>query len=117
MPDPVKPALPVEAVVKALRKPGTWARCDDALIASSAVETLVRDDTPFKAADLITALADENKALREGLRPFSEALSRYDLGDDDLIEMTNKLRGRIAVMRAEHFIRARTLTNKGDNRG
>lgn len=55
------PSLPEDAerVVERLRAPGTWARHSDSLVASSAAETLIRDDAPFEAASLIQSLSSQ----------------------------------------------------------
>lgn len=46
-----------EKLVEQLRAPGTWARHAEHFVASSAEETLTRDDAPFHAADTLEAQA------------------------------------------------------------
>ena len=70
----------IDELVKRLQRPGTWAFCKDDLIASSAVETLVREDAPFQAADALTALAAENERLREALKRFANVPTRGTCG-------------------------------------
>ena len=45
-----------EDLIERLKRPGTWARHADDIIASSATEELIRDDAPFEAAAEIERL-------------------------------------------------------------
>ncbi|MCV0395419.1 MAG: hypothetical protein K5872_21985 [Rhizobiaceae bacterium] len=65
----------VAGVVERLQKPGTWARHDEDLIASSATESLVRDDAPFEAASLLTAQAAELAAVKRERDNLQAALT------------------------------------------
>ena len=46
----------IKKLIDRLREPSMWAR-HDSLVASSAVEELIVDDAPFKAADALEKLA------------------------------------------------------------
>src|SRR5690606_14555949 len=98
-------------LIERLRKPGTWARHGDDIIASDAKEELVRDDAPFEAATALRTLLERNKELereRDEARRQSDrfcdkylaALSRAEAAEAKLAEAMKALR----MMLKEHDI-------------
>jgi len=53
-----------EDLIERLKRPGTWARHADDIIASSATEELIRDNAPFEAAAEIERLQNLTDRLR-----------------------------------------------------
>ncbi|WP_378596296.1 hypothetical protein [Nitratireductor kimnyeongensis] len=66
-------------LIERLKRPGTWARHADDIIASSATEELIRDDAPFEAAAEIERLRAKLAEAEKVIEPFANVLTAPDL--------------------------------------